>query len=303
MGRFFTALLSSLKKFCIGLEYRYLYGSRHLWLTSCMERVGPRELQWIFSDWWYVLTVRSVCQRAGIRPDDIKNFLSANGFVDESWDKKLSPSESERLKRCFQDPLLQKKIIDQSENRFQNIVGYLLQEGLDENVGYAVVDIGWRGKPQASLHKILTRGRILPPDGLYGLYFGITEGKEMYQGDRMDGFLFDLSRSLARFSLRNNHLFEAFASSCQGKITAFVNSSGRYAPVLDERNAPAAPQRGLQLHQDANFGILREFLKSDLSNRLSLEEIYAIKSDPLYSLKNHRAKRRKSMEIFPWTAR
>lgn len=259
-----------------GLEHRYLYGSRHSWLISCMDKIGPEELQWIFSDWWYVLTVRSVCQRAGIEPEDIKDFLIAQDFPVTSWETKLSSTEKKRLQHGFESVFLQKRILDHCAMKFQNTLDYLLQKGLGEKASYAIVDIGWRGKPQAALHKILARGKILPSTGLYGFYFGITEGKEIYQGDQMTGFLFDLSRSLTRFHLRNNHLFEAFAASSEGKIKGFVRQGGHYAPIMDEQSAQAALQWGVNLQQEGILAFCRELLKSDLDSRLSICEIYEI---------------------------
>ncbi|GEM_PF-4854177 len=259
-GEIFLKIVQVIKRQAdFNIECRYLYGSRHLWLLASLEDFGDKELKWIFSDWWYPITVRSVCKRLGMDPEGVKDSLLSAGFPPKTWDQILSFGAKQRLKRTLKEPKFKSIIVDHLQATYANTLGYLVQEGLADGKASGVVDIGWRGKPQLSLRRILNRGGIVPGQGLKGFYFGLTEGKEVYPGDQLFSFLFDLSRSLQRFQLRNNHLYEAFAASQEGRLLNFCREDEKFYPVLDPCSARSLIQWGLPLQQKGILAFSEEF--------------------------------------------
>lgn len=258
------------------IDCRYLYGSRQLWLVSSLERIGRYELDWIMSDWWFDLSVESVCKRITIKPQDISQFLKEYGFEENLWKTILAGQFKENLRRCLLDLRVQKRIVGLLQPQFENTLGYLKQEGLDEKEKFGIVDIGWKAKPQASLHKTLKRGNILFTDGIHGFYFGTVETKEVCEGDQIFSFMFDLTQSLRRYQLRNNHLYEAFASSDEGKIQTFGLKDSLFVPVLEDSFSRPAIDWGVRIQQESILTFAKKFFDHYSLDKLDLNAIYQV---------------------------
>ncbi len=259
----------------LSLDCRYLYGSRHLWLISSLKRIDQSALDWILSDWWYELTIHTACKRLGINPLDIEDLLARHGWDESSWEKRFSSTEKKRFEKFLKNAHVQEKILILLRSTFENTLGYLKQEGVGEEEDLFLVDIGWRGKPQAALNQILAKGGIRPRRGIKGLYFGLTEGQEISGGDQISGFLFDLSKSLDRCQIRNNHIYEAFASAPEPKISHFVKKNEEFLPVFQpETNALRA--WGVELQQESILAFAKEFAGHYDFKTFRLEEGYRI---------------------------
>ncbi|MBF0503477.1 MAG: hypothetical protein HQL14_00090 [Candidatus Omnitrophica bacterium] len=251
-----------IEKYNIPIECRYLHGSRQAWLIPSIRSIDRSELSWIFSDWWYKLSVESVCKRLSFTPSQAKDVLVQYGFDEHSWDKPLNKEGENKLKDCFKSHLFgdwfQSKIITD----FNNITGYFKQEGVWEACPFGLVDIGWLGNQQYTFNKILDKCNHLPHQSIKGFYLGITEAVKKYPKDQLFGFLFDLSRSRKRISLRNNHLYEVFAACDQRRTAHFDSKDGKFFPVF----SPLVPKKvidwGIALQQE---GIL-EFCSMMIAN-------------------------------------
>ncbi len=248
------------------VDCRYLYGSRHLWLISSLDKIDRDALTWILSDWWYELTIHTACKRLGIKPWDIKDLLERQGWGDSSWGKKFSTSEKNKFKEFLRSEQVNKRIIGILKNTFENTLGYLKQSGVGEGERLFLADIGWRGKPQAALNKILVRGGIRPRLGIKGFYFGLTEEQEISVGDQISGFLFDLCKSLNRCQIRNNHIYEAFAAAPEPKISHFVKEEEKFVSVFQPK-ADADMAWDIQLQQESILAFAKEF-----ANRYDLKK-------------------------------
>lgn len=268
------------------IDYRYLYGSRHLWLISSLEKIDAYALHWILSDWWYQLTIYTACERLGVRPHDIKDLLRRHGWDEPVWGKPLTETGKNHFKEFLQNAEVQQRIVDLLKSTFENTLGYLKHAGLAEEDRLFLVDIGWRGKPQVALNKILTRGGIRPQLGIKGFYFGLTEGQEITEGDEMSGFLFDLSQSLHRCQIRNNHIYEAFAATAESKVASFTKDG---APLFRPTPGVAVPWN-IPLQQDSMLAFAKAFIDRYDFKNFDLEAGYQILGKTLFMFLNHPTK-------------
>ena len=218
------------------IDCRYLYGSRQAWLTASIKTVNKSELKWMMSDWWYPLSIESICKRMGFKPDSIDHLLQDYGFNSDQYKDFLKGDQKQRLIQCLQSDAFQKWIREYKLEDFTNLLGYLRQEGIFDNEAYGLVDIGWRGNQQLTLNKILSMQRSGPSKGITGFYLGLTESVHKIEGDTLLAFLFDLSTRTQRINLRINHLFEAFASGLDGRVINYRRDNGKFYPVMADVN-------------------------------------------------------------------
>ncbi len=241
-------------------EFKYLYGSRQAWLIPSIREFGQKEMDWVMSDWWYRVSIRSICKRLGLSPEDMNEILNQFRFAKNDFDRTLNNEEKSRLKDCLRSEIFQCWFQQRSKEDFENTVGYFRQEGLLKEECYGLVDIGWRGNQQVALNKILQKAGCQPKKGITGFYFGLTEAVEKCAGDTLQAFLFDLSSSSRRFQLRNNHLYEAFAASEEGRTIGFGKKANQFYPILESPVNQPVVDWGIQIQQESILHFCQKFL-------------------------------------------
>ncbi len=241
------------------IECRYLHGSRQAWLIPAISLFTRQEIDWLFSELWYVLSVRSVCRRLGSSPEDMEEILGKYDFPAAVFDRELDELGKKRLQDCLMSEEFGRWFHEKSRGDFENIIGYFRQEGLFDCQKIALVDIGWRGNQQAALNKILIKAGHSPRAGVRGFYFGLTEAAAKLPPGALHSFLFDLSSSPRRFYLRNNNIYEAFAASAEGRTIGFGQASGRFVPVLASPTCPEVLRWRVELQHESILAFVREF--------------------------------------------
>ncbi len=152
------------------LESRYLYGSRQAWHLPAITDFSADSLSWLFER-TRTLTLRIVLGRLQTTPEEMRKNLALLGWPSSKWDCRL---DEESLRKLRVDLLgstdfrgFVKKLI---ESKQETTVRYLEQEGLFDSTPWAIVDLGWHGRLQQSLEKLLATKQ---PAKTFGLYFGL----------------------------------------------------------------------------------------------------------------------------------
>lgn len=215
-------------KLAIDIECRYLCVSRyamrvpeyHLIGEKCIDRICVGGID---------VTFRKILMRAGLSPEEIDMAAEELGYAGTS-EKILNYSEICDLKSKLKTKKdLLAKIYDISKKEYKNAVGYLCQEGILEDVEYALVDSGWIGTLQQSVRNILrSAGR---EKALQGYYFGMYE---LPAGERPCDyrcFYFSPKNGLRRKVYFSNCLFESIFSAPDGMTIKYEEKDGRYIPV------------------------------------------------------------------------
>jgi len=267
------------------IDCRYLYGSRQSWLTSSVKTVGKSELKWIMSDWWYPLSIDSVCRRMGFKPEELGNFFEHNGFPSDHYKELLNSDQKQRLIQCLQSVAFGELYLKYKQEDQSNMLGYLRQEGIFDNEAYGLVDIGWRGNQQLTLNKILKTEDALPKNGITGFYLGLTESVHKIESDTLLGFLFDLSSSSKRIYLRNNHIYEAFTAGLDGRVIKFRSADGKFYPAMAEVNQKLI-EWGVGIQREGILKFAKEFMAHAPAASMAQENYYPVLEKIMYKFIN-----------------
>ncbi len=233
------------------IDCRYLYGSRQAWHFPAIVAVGATELEWIFDPTQF-LSVRSVCERVNLIPEQIDDSLQQFEFDRSTWDENLSNERRELLQQVFSTPPVMELIVTTAQTYREMALGYFRQEGMGDGKRFAIVDIGWHGRLQRSLSKLLKIGDLYPQAGLVGFYFGLSKRMQDCQTDRLEAYFSDPEQPSSRDALcQFRALFELFMTADHGGTMKFDLSEGKYIPVLRYEKNHKVIDWGLLIQQQA----------------------------------------------------
>lgn len=223
-----------IEKWGLDLDARYLYCSRESLLLPSFQRVGFFEENWI--TWGYLssVTLEEICRRLEVNVGDLSRPLEAAGLSRylRHPRRPISPSDRRSLHDLLQRDDFAAIVREKSASRFEVTHGYLQQEGLADDIQFALVDTGWRGSSQYALSSLLDKGKIRPRGGLTGFYIGLNRDAHCYDNDIQNAFLFDWRKERRDDQLYNFLCFEMLSSADHGRTIAYHHGNGRIEPTL-----------------------------------------------------------------------
>ncbi|WP_183359265.1 HAD family hydrolase [Geomonas limicola] len=215
------------------LELRYLYGSRQAWHLPALTEITEQELYWItIAD--PHLSIRVLAGRLLLDPLVVQEALRADG-LDRDVDIVFDDRDIRLLREILVKPgELATRVKARAADLRHDAVGYLRQEGLFDEVPWALVDLGWFGNMQDSLQKMLNETGCRTE--VRGFYFGLL--KQPQPGKLKHPFLFSPTSDSDRFALGSCfvQIAELFASGDHGSTLCYRNEGSSYAPVLKDRS-------------------------------------------------------------------
>lgn len=232
------------------IDCRYLYGSRQSWHPPAIIDITEVELDWIF-DPTYFLSVSTLCQRVNLTPLEIKEYLVEAGFSVETWDENLNPNRRDLLKVAFANSPIREVIIAKASEYRSRAIGYFKQEGMADHIPFAIVDIGWNGRLQISLNKILKAAGMYPEGGITGFYFALSKRARAFGNDSLAAYFYDKNNHSYREKLIQQALIEVFVSADHGSTTGFEFVGDRYQPTLKSSTNQKAIDWGVNIQQSA----------------------------------------------------
>lgn len=141
-----------------------------------------------------------------------------------------------------------------SEEAYPAAIGYLKQEGLLEDVPYALVDSGWTGTLQQTLENLLQAEK--KGIRLEGYYFGLYELPAQTDKNSYHSFYFQPKKGLRRKVYFSNSLFEAIFSAPEGMTMKYAEEGSAYLPVLNRE------ENQNQQQMEESIALLQRYLKA-----------------------------------------
>ena len=167
------------------IECRYLYGSRRAWRLPLAHR-DPARLVGQLCGKGGGATLGDILFQAGLSPREAGAAAASLGLPQEL---PLSPGQRRELApRLLACPAFLHPMEAASRRAVGPFLGYLRQEGLEEDIPWALVDSGWMGSTQDTLGEALTLlggrgargattpGCTAPPAGASGRAFSSSPG-------------------------------------------------------------------------------------------------------------------------------
>ncbi|WP_343894078.1 HAD family hydrolase [Craurococcus roseus] len=237
-----------------GVECRYLLGSRQAWHLPALEGMNEAALSWLADDAPRD-PLRSVLARAELAPGRIGPALARHGF--DSPAALDAPAPPARLRALLRDPEVGAALRPAVAERREAALGYLRQEGVLGAAGRAaIVDLGWHGRLQRSLGRLLEFGSAGGAGaGLTGFYMALRSRPAGSAPGEMRTFI-DAPAFLERM---NPVLLEIFCSADHGTVRRYEAApGGRFEAVLAEPSNPRVLAWGLPALQDGVLAFARE---------------------------------------------
>ncbi len=151
------------------LELRYLYGSRRAWFAPSITRDS--------TIWQRILVMGGmfnscfdVLSRAGLDSDAQLKVLSALNVPEDKRSEDLDHGQAATfLESVLKHPVASAVFFDSASAARDVTLKYFSQEGLLDNIPWAIVDLGWSLNCQAALRRIIStvKGDDFQPLGYY----------------------------------------------------------------------------------------------------------------------------------------
>lgn len=225
------------KKLELPLECRYLYCSRYALRAAEYAIRREAALDYLCLGGIYV-TPETVFHRAGIfGEEEIRQMAELLQIKD--CKKQLSYLELKELKsRLATSMEFMVQLTKRFEAAYVTAIGYLRQEGMFDEVPYALVDSGWSGSIQQSFRHLLNHAG--KAGEIEGYYFGLYEYPKGVNRSTYHTYYFSPVSELLRKTMFNNNLFECICSSPEGMTEGYCFCDGNYVPKLANRTNPNA---------------------------------------------------------------
>ncbi len=164
--------------------------------------------------------------RGGFDKEQRKEIYRDIGF-EGSEEKQMTDAEHyDFCGRLKKSEVFFRLLRENSAEKYEVIQEYFRQEGLFEDLPYALADSGWLGSIQSAFERLTEDRRAT--DRVQGFYFGLFRRLEK---GRYRSFLFsgeDAHKVVPRFC---NNLFECFCSAPHGMTVGYKREDGRILPV------------------------------------------------------------------------
>lgn len=250
-------------KLGVTCELRYLYSSRQSWHLPGITELDVKRLDWLFLKYDF-LSIRSLLFRVGLSPTAIRGELAQFGFTPEGWDRSLTPEEVERAKAVFNLASVGTLVEESAREQRERVLRYLTQEDLLSSEPWALVDVGWNGRPQASLGRILATVGAAPPRGFY---FALASVPSSPTAGRFEAYLFDPSDQRFRNVLNDVDLSTFLEIACaadHGTVEGYRDDpGGTVVPVLRSPTNLTAQSWGLATVQATTVQVAQELCLVD----------------------------------------
>lgn len=227
----------------ISIECRYLKVSRyamrmpeyHLLKEQCVEHICVGGID---------VTTRRIMRRAGLDEKLAKKFLPQKNDT-----QILNYQEVMQLKEELrQNDEFLERVYEVSKKTYESAIGYLKQEGLFDDINFALVDSGWVGTLQQTISHLIGR------PNLEGYYFGIYQIPKGMSKEQYHSYYFGWKWGLKRKVGFSNCLFEAIFTSTEGMTLGYEKKGNVYIPISDFLENPNKKQI------EHNCALLEEYM-------------------------------------------
>jgi len=259
------------------IECRYIYVSRQsLHLPSITGTIQEMDWEWLFERTTF-LSLRTIFSRAGIEPADVFPLLPAGLVTLPNLDQNLAENLRAAIETVFRkDERIQSLIMEAAQRKRKLALEYFRARGLlDEGKRFAVVDIGWNGRLQRSLSKILGTAPNTLYNGIDGYYFGLIRRASPNSNDSLYAYAFAPEESAGELLTSYRYLLEIFTAADHGSCIGyrFDDLLGSVVPHLEVNIPKYGPAWAVHVQQQAILKFAEYFLQGCITEKVSPDGI------------------------------
>ena len=222
------------KELKYNIDCRYINVSRyslripeyHLIGEKCLDRICIGGID---------VTFEKVMKRAGLTDEEAKEIGKLCGY-DEKYKDVISYQEVIGLKEVLKkEKQFFEYVNAHSREAYDGVIGYLKQEGVCEDIDFAIVDSGWIGTMQQTIYNLIASTGKKPH--MHGYYFGLYETPKETESLYLS-YYFDPKNGIRRKVNFSNCLFEAVFTSTEGMTLRYKKNGEKYEPEFDNHCNP-----------------------------------------------------------------
>lgn len=219
----------------LDMEIRYLKVSRFSVRSAEYFFSGQKALDTICVG-GIDITFEKIMKRALLTEEESQKIAELAGYAGRCKEG-LNYRQIQKLKETLREiPAFFEYIKKHSKECYENVCGYLKQEGLFDDVPYALVDSGWIGTLQMSMQRVINHAADSKRN-ICGYYFGLYEIPGEAEKGQYQSYYFG-PKDIKRKIYFSNCLFETVFSSPGGMTLGYEADGGEYHPVPGGRQNP-----------------------------------------------------------------
>lgn len=244
-------------KFCsacsIPIDCRYLSCSRYS-VRIPMYHLDMDEALGYICRGGIDVTMEKILNRAGLSPSEKEAVMEELGSagVEYGREELIPYAELSAIRAVLEkSTLFMEYTVQNSKRAMPLLKGYLIQEGLTDDVPMALADSGWVGSMQKILNRAVEyikkedaenihgdkkknakEGAVIKP--FQGYYWGLYELPDGVNPESYHCYYFSPGYNMAQKVYFSNCLFETVFSAPHGMTLGYKEENGRYFPVYGD---------------------------------------------------------------------
>ena len=261
-GQVLLQIANVLSRYVAVPECRYLYGSRQAWLPGCVDLEDRATLDWITKG---STAPRHMLQKLMVDPADTTVALKDMDLNAEWLDRQLSGRDLERFWQLLERPDIRGRIQETTAFARERTCAYLRQEGVADEVKWAMVDIGWSLNLQWALRRLLAGMGL--ENRVQGYYLGVNaERRPRSQVGPYRAWLMpeDSDELVKRLWDRAMIIEEAFLMPDHGSVLGYGSGDGPVEPILGNWETDPTAEEYRRIERGVLMAYAEEIGKSDL---------------------------------------
>lgn len=227
------------KQYHLDIECKYIYVSRyalripqyHLDMEVSMDKIFGNAAN---------ITLKKIFDRVAFDDRQISEVMNQVSIDIDQLHSQLNYTELKEVKQRFQAcQVFQQMVMENSKKAYDSTIAYMKQEGLFDEIEYAIVDVGWIGTIQQSMEALVNSYRSKPIQ-LKGFYFGLYDTPDNMNPNNFNTFYFNSRNGLKRKVMFNNNIFECLCAANNGMTIGYETKNRMYIPMFSsEKNVNA----------------------------------------------------------------
>lgn len=267
------------------LSATYVYGSRRSLHLPGFTDIESAE-SWLLED-TPVLTLTDLAGRASLPVNDVCRWADQHGLSYAPTQNIPAPRRV-GLRALIREPEFVDALTQAASNAWQATHAYYHEAGYGRREPMALVDVGWNGRMQASLRRLIDKSGE-PGAHIHGFYLCLLQKLAASPKDRLEGFAHDPDRDTGPNALAGYRaVLEAFLEADHGSTLGFALENGKARAVLDEPPR-GEPLRAVHTQQDAVLDTVLQLGRAELAmgrtvrwnKPLVLERLKSLLQNPL----------------------
>ena len=240
------------------IDTRYLYASRRAYNLASIVELDDENIDFLVSG-TSRMSPRQFLARIDINVDAHANRLTEAGF--SNADEIVDGGEGYgRLRALFRG--LEIEILQRAQAEFSALQDYFSAQGLLDGQRVAVVDLGWHGSLQNSLHNLV--GQMGATDDCTGYYMGTFPASRRYRdrGLELHGYLCEEGEPAALLAAikASVEVFEWIFSAPHGSVCQFTSVQGEVSPVFADFDFESGRWQSAQAMQAGALRFIDDYL-------------------------------------------